>query len=223
MSTFILIHGANSSSWDWHLVAPELRALGHEVIAPDLPTGSPTATLTDYTDTVVKAIDDHNAPAVTSGDLIVVAHSLGGFTAPLVCHRVPARLLVLVNAMIPRPGETVADWWANTGQDKATAGTDYDEHELFFHDVSPDLEAQALAQVTGQGDAAMLQPWPAESWPDVPTKHLLCRDDRLFPAAWARDHVRQRLGITPDEMDGGHYVALSRPAELALRLDAYTH
>ncbi|ADD44312.1 alpha/beta fold hydrolase [Stackebrandtia nassauensis] len=221
MSTFVLIHGANSSSWDWHLVAPELRALGHEVIAPDLPTGSPTATLTDYTDAVVKGIEDHD-PKVPD-DLVVVAHSLGGFTAPLVCHRVPARLLVLVNGMIPRPGETVADWWSNTGQSEATAGTDYDEHETFFHDVTPELEAKALAQVTGQGEAAMLQPWPAESWPEVPTKHLVGRDDRLFPAVWARGLARQRLGITTDEMDGGHYLALSRPAELALRLDAYTH
>ena len=33
--------------------------------------------------------------------------------------------------------------------------------------------------------------------------------------------VRERLGITPDEMDGGHLPALSRPKELAERLEAY--
>jgi hypothetical protein len=33
--------------------------------------------------------------------------------------------------------------------------------------------------------------------------------------------VRERLGITPDEMDGSHCVALSRPKELADRLEAY--
>lgn len=214
MSTFVLVHGAGSTSWDWHLVVPELRALGHEVIAPDLPSGSPTASLDDYTDTVVKAVGDR-------GDLVVVAHSLGGFTAPLVCHRVPARLLVMVTAMIPRPGESVADWWSNTGQDKATAGNDYDEHELFFHDVAPELEAAALAQATDQGEGAMIQPWPATGWPDVPTRFVLCRDDRLFPAEWMRDLVKQRLDLTPDEMDGGHYVAMSRPVELARRLAGY--
>jgi hypothetical protein len=31
-----------------------------------------------------------------------------------------------------------------------------------------------------------------------------------------------RLGIEPDEMDGGHYIALSRPTELADRLEAVT-
>lgn len=42
----------------------------------------------------------------------------------------------------------------------------------------------------------------------------------LFPAEFQRRVVRERLGIT-DEMDGGHLVALSRPAELVDRLEAY--
>jgi hypothetical protein len=50
---------------------------------------------------------------------------------------------------------------------------------------------------------------------------LLCREDRMFPAEWARRHARERLGIEPDEIDGGHYVALSRPRMLADRLAAY--
>ena len=49
-------------------------------------------------------------------------------------------------------------------------------------------------------------------------RFLLCRDDRFFPAEFMRRAVRDRLDITPDEMDGGHLVALSRPKELAERL-----
>ena len=55
----------------------------------------------------------------------------------------------------------------------------------------------------------------------MPTKFLLCRDDRFFPAAFMHRVVRERLGITPDEIDGGHLPALSRPKELADRLDSY--
>jgi pimeloyl-ACP methyl ester carboxylesterase len=55
----------------------------------------------------------------------------------------------------------------------------------------------------------------------VPTRFLLCQDDRLLPADFLRRVVRARLGIEPDEIDGGHCVALSRPRELAARLDAY--
>jgi hypothetical protein len=43
----------------------------------------------------------------------------------------------------------------------------------------------------------------------------------VFPAAWARRHARERLGLEPGEMDGGHCVTLSRPHELADRLVAY--
>jgi hypothetical protein len=55
----------------------------------------------------------------------------------------------------------------------------------------------------------------------VPTRYLLCRDDRMFTADWARRHARKRLGIEADKMDGGHYVSISRPRELAERLAVY--
>jgi hypothetical protein len=55
----------------------------------------------------------------------------------------------------------------------------------------------------------------------VPTRFLLCRDDRFFPAEFMRRVVRERLGITPDEMDGGHLPALAHPQELVERLEVY--
>lgn len=39
-------------------------------------------------------------------DVVVVAQSLGGFTAPLVADRIPARALVLVAGMIPATRRT---------------------------------------------------------------------------------------------------------------------
>ncbi len=72
-----------------------------------------------------------------------------------------------------------------------------------------------------QSDTPFVAPWPLSAWPDVPTRFLLCRDDRLFPAEFQRRVVKERLGITPDEMDGGHLPALHSPDELARRLLAY--
>ena len=43
----------------------------------------------------------------------------------------------------------------------------------------------------------------------------------MFPAPWARRHARERLGIEADEIDGGHYITLSRPLELAEQLASY--
>jgi len=96
MATYVLIHGAGSDSWYWHLVTPELRARGHDVVAPDLPSDDDRAGLPEYADAVVDAIGDRT-------DLVVVGQSMGGFTAPMVCARVQASLLILVAAMIPRP------------------------------------------------------------------------------------------------------------------------
>src|SRR5439155_9198204 len=112
VSTFVLIHGAGDSGWYWHRVEPELRARGHDVVAPDLPSDDPAAQLTDYADTVVTSVGDRR-------ELIVVGQSFGGFTAPLVADRVRADVLVFVAGMIPAPGEPPGDWWTNVGYSAA--------------------------------------------------------------------------------------------------------
>jgi pimeloyl-ACP methyl ester carboxylesterase len=221
MATYVLIHGAADSGWFWHLLEAELRARGHDVVAPDLPCDDDSAGLAEYADTVVGAVGDRTG-------LIVVAQSFGGFTAPLVCDRVPVDLLVLLAGMIPAPGERPEDWLANTGyadakreQAEREGPPPEDDIGLFFHDVPADLAAEALRRGRHQSDTPGKQPWPLPAWPDVPTRFLLCRDDLLFPAEFMRRVSRDRLGITADEIDGGHCVALSRPAELAARLEAF--
>jgi pimeloyl-ACP methyl ester carboxylesterase len=208
--TYALVHGGGGSAWDWHLVTAELEARGRGAVAVDLPSEDPAAGLWDYADAVVEAVGERSG-------LVVVGHSLGGFIAPLVSARVPVDLLVLVAAMIPSPGETFAEWWENTGYPSG-AGS---EEDVFYHDVPPELADEARRRERDQAEPALHEPWPLPAWPDVPTRVLLCRDDRMFPAAWMRRHVRERLGLVPDELDAGHYVTLSRPRELADRLEAY--
>jgi|SRR5687767_6903906 len=225
MANYVLIHGAGSDSWYWHLVVPELQSRGHHVVAPDIPIDDDSAGLSEYTDVVVQAIGDDRS------DLVVVAQSLGGFTAPLVCERVPVSLVILVAAMVPRPGESPGDWWANTGHEQAKRAQDeregrpadgeFDPMVTFLHDLPPDVAAEAMHHGKDQSGTPFEKPWPLDAWPDVPTEFLLCRDDRFFPAEFMRRVVRDRLGITPDEIDGGHLPALGRPKELVERLEAY--
>ena len=215
MATFVLIHGAGDSGWYWHLVDAALRARGHHVVAPDLPSDDDSAALSAYADTVLDAIGDRSG-------LVVVGQSFGGFTAPLVCDRAATELLVFVAGMIPSPGEAPEDWWANTGYEREVREQDDDVIATYYHDVPPELASEALGRERDHPSAtAMQEPWPLDAWPDVPTRFLLCRDDRFFPASFLRRVARERLGITPDEIDGGHCVALSRPVELADRLEAY--
>lgn len=221
MATYVLIHGAGDAGWAWHLVEAELRERGHDVVAPDLPCDDDAAGLIQYTETVIDAIGDRR-------DLVIVGHSFGGFTAPIVCDRVPVDRLVLVAAMIPLPGEAPGDWWSNTGweearheQDERDGRTPDDDIALFLHDVPPELAAEALKRGRDQSGTPLREPWPLTGWPDVPTNILICRDDRFFPAGFMRRVARERLGIIPDEMDGGHCVPLGRPRDLIDRLERY--
>ena len=195
-------------------MAAELRERGHDTVAPDLPCDDDAAGLSEYADTVAAAAGNRT-------DLVVVAQSLGGFVAPLVCDRLPVELLILVAPMIPAPGEAPADYWSATRYEDEVREQYDDTIAVFYQDVPPELAAEALRRARGQSEVRLGEPSPLRAWPDVPTRVLLCRDDRLMPPGFVRRVARQRLGVTPDEIDGGHTPALSRPRELADRLEAY--
>ena len=210
MATFVCIHGAGGRRSYWRLVGSELEAEGHEVVAVDLPCEEAVG-LREYTNAVVEAIGPRRR------DIVLVAQSLGGFIAPLVCAQVPVDLMVLIAAMVPRPGESGAEWWANTGHEQALAGQqlpDASPETLFVHDVPADVLA-SVGPPRDQTSTLFEEPWPLSAWPDVPTRFLLCRDDRFFPPDWLRGVVRERLGIEPTEVPGGHCAFLSQPRALA--------
>ena len=217
MATYALIHGAGDSGWYWHLVETELRERGHDTVAPDLPDDE-SAGWWECAGTVVDAIGDRTG-------LVVVGQSLGAFTAPLVCDRVSADLLVLVAGMIPAPGDTAYGWFSSSGYESAVSDREesYDgDVELYYHDVAPELAAEALSHAREEAGGPADEPWPLDAWPDVPTRYLLCRSDHVFPAEFLRRLAQERLGIAADEIDGGHTPALSRPRELADRLERYS-
>ncbi|MEV7649605.1 alpha/beta hydrolase [Arthrobacter sp. NPDC089319] len=223
MATFVFIHGAGDVGWYWHLVEAQLRARGHDVVAPDLPSEDETKGLDETADAVVAEIGDRR-------DLVVVGQSFGGFTAPLIAARLPVKLLVYLAAMVPAPGERPADWWSNTGygeaakqqaaKDGGLTGND-DPFICFYNGVPRELAEEALSYERGQSEASQDKAWPLEAHPDVPTKFILCKDDRFFPADLFRRIVPERLGIVPDEIPGCHCVALSHPKELADQLQSY--
>ena len=216
MTTFALIHGGGDSGWAWHLVERELRARGHRTVAPDLPFEDDSAGVAEYADVVVQAVGD-------AEDVTVVGHSFGGLVAPLVAARLNAKL-VFLSGMIPAPGESPNDWWANTGYSeavRAAAARDggltghEDPYIIFFHDVPRDLADEALRRERGGSSTRMDLPWPLDALPDVPTRFVLCTEDRFFPPDFYRRLVAERLGIEPEEIQAGHCVTLSRPKELA--------
>ncbi|MCF3138738.1 alpha/beta hydrolase [Paenarthrobacter sp. AR 02] len=208
MAVFVLIHGGGSTAWDWHLVSLLLEASGHGVVAVDLPIEDVDAGLEDYTRAVKEAVGEAQRT-------IVVGHSLGGFTAPLACEELQSDGLVYLSAMIPMPGETFGDWWTNTGHDRETI-----PDEPYFNLVPDNLAQEATNRERDQQGAWMSGPWPGNH-PDVPTLGILCRDDLFFPRSFMRRQIRERLGIEPVEIPGGHYATLSNPDAVAAALNDF--
>ncbi len=210
----------------WHLVVPRLTHHGHEAIPVALPAADDTAGLPEYAATVVRAIGDRDPRRV-----ILVAQSMAGFTAPLVCDQVAIALLVLVNAIIPEPNESPGAWWRNTGHREAKRrqnlhdGREADapfEPLTDFFDVPQPVIDEAWAQgEPRQSDTVFASRCTFTAWPAVPTRALVARHDRFLPAEFQKRVARERLGISADEMAGGHLVALSQPEELVARLPAY--
>ncbi len=220
MTTFALIHGAGDCGWVWYLLEEELRCIGHATVAPDFPSEYDSCGFAEYPEAVVEAVDGSG----TSGDVVVVGHSLGGCTAPLAAELLGATQLVMLAATVPKPGESPDAWWSNTGYPRAVARQaardggvtgNADPMVLFYNGVPEGLARKAERRAQAQSQERMREPWPMDEWPDVPTRFILCRDDHFFPPDFFRELVPYRLGMEPEEIDGGHYPMLSGPAELA--------
>jgi pimeloyl-ACP methyl ester carboxylesterase len=214
--TYVLVPGAGGMASFWGPVRQELHARGLAGLAVDLPADDATKGLPDYVDLIVEA-------AAGLDDVVLVAQSLGGFSASWAATRLPASRIVLLNAMIPLPGETAGEWWDATGSSEAMRGNDiregrdpdanFDLETYFLHDVPADVLA-SLGDERDQSEAVFVAPWGLDAWPDVPTTVLAAEDDRFFPFSFQRRVARERLGIEARPVPGGHLAALSHPAEV---------
>jgi pimeloyl-ACP methyl ester carboxylesterase len=218
---YVLIPGAGGTAQYWYRVTPLLADTGLAVVSLDLPNWS-GATLADQAGAIVSA-------ATGADEVVLVAQSMGGFSAPLACDRLVVSHLFLVNAMIPAPGETPGQWWANTGHSEAMRGHDvsegrdpdarFDLYTYFLHDLPPEV----LEEVTSGGgqepaDSVFSSVYDLPEWPDVRTTVLAARDDRFFPYEFQRRVAKERLGLAVEEVPGGHLCALSQPEALVDRL-----
>lgn len=210
---YVLIPGAGGRAWYWHRLAPGLAERGHRPITVELPADDDTKGLADYAQTVLDAVG-------AAADVVVVAASMGAFTAPLVVGPLKATAVVLVNPMIPIPGETPSAWWGNTGAVEARGArasrlgypVEFDPVIYLLHDVPPDV----LATATPKGEQSQRpfrDPCSFTAWP-ASTTVISGRDDRFFPLEFQQQLARERLGVEPVVVPGGHLVALAHPHEL---------
>ena len=155
-----------------------------------------------------------------------MAQSLGGFSAPLAVDRLDVRRIVLLNAMVPKPGETFNEWWGAVGQQEASRayaerdGRDpdagWDEGELFFHDVPTEVTETVYSRgEPQQADKPCGEPWPLDAWPDVPTSAITGPSRPALPRAAPASLPARPARHRADGHRGGHLVALANPEGLA--------
>jgi pimeloyl-ACP methyl ester carboxylesterase len=219
MNTYVLIPGAGGTAWYWSRVVPLLERAGHAAIAVDLPGDDESAGLAEYTDLVIAAIDEHTDGR---GGVAMVAQSLGGFTAAMVCAAAPVASLTFVNAMIPVPHETPGDWWDHTGAPGARIAAaraggyaeEFDPDTYFLHDVPAGIAAEGEPHQRPEADAVFASTCDFDAWPPIARRAVGGADDRFFPIEFQRRVARERLGIDIDVLPGGHLLALAQPDHL---------
>jgi pimeloyl-ACP methyl ester carboxylesterase len=222
MATFCLVHGSWHGPWCFERLVSHLEAAGHRAIAVDLRSDVPGSTCGGYAATVADELAD------AGDEVIVVGHSFGGLTVPLVTEHRPVRRLVYLAALIPKPGMSMSEQFeAEDGILLPEGGRDLDDQQRSFwsdrvaaiaamySDCTAEDADWAWSKLRAQSRAAQNEVCPLDRLPDLPTSYVVCRDDRMVSAKWARHAARDRLGIDPIEIEGGHSPFLSRPRELA--------
>lgn len=224
MSLFALVHGGAHGGWCWELLVPELEARGHSAVAPDLPIEDDTAGALENAHVVVDAIGRRD-------DVVVVGHSLGGLTIPLVAQMRPVRRLVFLAAQVPALGMSNLEYLAIepeavvfTGAERLAEGQIPLEDDQvvsweraksgFYHDVDDDVARRAFERFRHQSFTVMTERTPLEAWPEVPSTYILATEDRAVGTEWSRRRAKE-MGADLIEVEGSHSPFYSRPAELA--------
>jgi len=215
MSLFCLVHGSTQDPSGWNLLVPALKQLGHDTILVDLPTDRPEAGGTEYADRIADSIE--------GDDAIVVAHSASGLFLPLVPAKRRVARMIFLAAVIPQIGKSLIDQVRSEPDmmnpdwlGKNPIDDDRVAMEFLFHDCSPDVARWAMTtRRLMMARQAMLEVFPLEHWPSVPCSSIVCAADRTIQPAWSRRVARERLGLEPIELDGGHCPHVSRPGALA--------
>jgi len=206
MATFCLVHGAWHGGWAWDPLRAELEARGHSVVAPDLPCEDRDAGVVEYAAVVLAALGGEDGA-------IVVGHSLGGLTIPLV----PARIHVFLCALVAGTGwEGVFVPGFGDARRRDELGRSYypdpadAARELQYPPELAALAARLRPQAPADAGAGELRGAVA---------YIVCARDAAIRPEWQRHLARDVLGVEPVELDAGHSPMLSHPRELADILD----
>ena len=212
---FLLVHGTTQSPDGWRLLIDELNALGHSAVTTDLARFGERASATEYGEAVAT---EQSGPKVD----VVVGYSGAGLLLPAIAAATEAKMQAYLAAFVPDGSRSLMDELT----DDATAifnadwigidpTTDHDAARRFlFHDCSPEVADWAATTLRSFVPASVY----CEQVPLAPTIPAICivpDSDRTARTEWMIAASRQRLGIEPTIVPGGHCPHVSRPRHVA--------
>jgi pimeloyl-ACP methyl ester carboxylesterase len=237
---FVLVHGGYHGAWCWKKFAPELEALGHEVLAIDLPGAGERmkerASLAAWRGAFREIVED--------GD-ILVGHSQGGYGISLCADEVPDRVrrLIYLSAAVPIQGRNMHEASPDTNRWPETIGMPMEAYtgfvdlpeqgpcvvmtspeaanKVFYHDCSPEDQAWAFDHLTPLPLAPTNEPFDIPRFwkAPIPRDFIMCTDDYSHPVS-SDNAFMSRLGLTTClSIVSSHSPFVSRPKELARLFD----
>lgn len=225
MTTFALVHGAWHGAWCWERLTPLLQQAGHDVVAMDLPSEDGAATFDTYADVVCAALQG------CDDDVVLVGHSYGGNTVPLVAARRPVRHLVYLCAMVPDVGRSLFDQLSdelemlNPAYEQGLSAPDeqlrqvWDDLDIarlmFYGDCDGPTTQAAIDRLRPQSAYPAIQPCSLAEHPSVSTTYVVCTEDQILRPEWSRRIARERIEADLIELPGDHSPFYSRPSVLA--------
>ena len=221
--TIVLVHGAWADASSWTPVATELQSQGFTVYAPPNLLHGPANDSANVASFIAQR---------TTGPVVLVGHSYGGFVISNAELTDDVKALVYVNAFIPDEGDFVFKLLGGSGSaldvpDPTTVldlvtypGAPEGDLEAFLkadtvHTAfAQDLpEAERWLIVAQQRPAALsanITPAGPPSWKGRPSWAVIGTDDRVIPPAVLRS-MAERAGATISEVSASHVSMVSHP------------
>jgi len=221
--TIVLVHGAWADGASWQKVATELTSQGFTVFAaPNLLHG-----VANDAANVASFIAQR-----TTGPVILVGHSYGGFVITNAQLTDDVKALVYVNAFIPDEGEFVFQILGGSGSalDVPDPNTVLDivgypgapegdaeaflkpetVHNSFAQDLPEDERSFIVSSQRPISLSANTAPSAAPSWNGRPVWAVIGTEDRVIPPAVLR-RMAERAKATISEVEASHVSMVSHP------------
>lgn len=226
----LLVHGELHGAWCWRDVLPELRKLGLNAKAIDLPghgadpTPIPKIDFESYARAVLDSLAERT---------LLVGHGMGGFAISAAAEVAPERTagLVYLSAFIPRNGLSIAELRAQAAEDpldgKTMAADDGHSftisppavEDLLYHDCPPGVLTYAAARINREPVRPLQTPLPQlKRTPKLPRFAIIAEQDKLIPPALQTEMACDIPKENQFRIDASHAPFFSDPSGLAVNI-----